>query len=583
MGNGIHFSIHPAIGIARIGNSNEFFVAPESVGAIPPPDAKFKDQNGRILRQGALFHVFRHDSHGTREVIVGKDVKIAWRVHAANRKAAWYAVDEPMDLNPYLVPMAPFRNASFRPRSDLVIDAGSVPISGMKAGPVPMSGKFAGTDVRLGELRTDEKGRLLVLSGKGLSGSLDGSPAKDDSNNDGWHDDIADGPVRATITYGGGDYEADPAYIVVTPPNYGQGIQPVVSMLDVLEDLFHHGQPPAPVIFERDIYPILERLVRCQWVNEGIYMLVGAFSPSDFTDAKLKKILGDPSNRARLARERVFHWFRNPSGTKRRGELLPPFYGDADDFLAEAAYDLSITRRQFECLRLWADGQFVSCPTLPQFQLAEDLDRAPLADCLGGPFSPGVDLPWILRSPLMWDRNFRLKLLPEGTAPRDDFGDVMQRNVCLRPGGPLDGAGPGSITRWLGVPWQTDAAACPSGNSPLKPFLPLPSFWAARVPNSVLTEPAYHMAIDNRIADHRRTMHFSRRHSWWRDIDQGFDARINANVTRWANLGIVAPRPGKPPLPETIWVEGERGLYNEDDDPTVLQARIAEGISDPTP
>jgi hypothetical protein len=311
-------------------------------------------------------------------------------------------------------------------------------------------------------------------------------------------------------------------------------------------------------------------------------MLVGAFSPSDWTDPKLKAVLADAGNSARSERERVFRWFRDPRSPDRKGSLLPPFYGDGDKFPNEGSYDLSLTPRQYECMRLWAKGKFDSGGRYPTpLNETEALDRAPLEECVGGPFGPGVELPWILRQSRMWIAPFRLKVLPEGAPVRDDYGDLLLPKACFRSRGPLDGAGPGTLTRWMGVPWQADAAACPAGNETPKHFLPLPSFWASRVPNWVLTEQAYHLALDGRLGEIRRIMHFNRRHAWWRDIDQGFSARINNNVKQWGRLGIVAPKHGEPPFPSRIWVETGRGGYDEANDPTVQQARIAERVADP--
>ena len=53
---------------------------------------------------------------------------------------------------------------------------------------------------------------------------------------------------------------------MVTPPNYGQGLYGVVTMYDVVYDLFCRTpafgfKPPAKPSFWRHIYPMLERLV----------------------------------------------------------------------------------------------------------------------------------------------------------------------------------------------------------------------------------------------------------------------------------------------------------------------------------
>ena len=58
------FAIHPAIGVARMGNSPESFIGPETPGLSANWDDAtgqfkcFRDMEGRILRQGARFLVF---------------------------------------------------------------------------------------------------------------------------------------------------------------------------------------------------------------------------------------------------------------------------------------------------------------------------------------------------------------------------------------------------------------------------------------------------------------------------------------------------------------------------------------------
>src|SRR6185369_3693654 len=127
------------------------------------------------------------------------------------------------------------------------------------------SGEFLGHKVPLGELRTDASGRLLVLGGFGDSASYPPKPAVTFANNDGWHDDTSDGPVRATVKIGGKEFEAEPAAVAVTPPNFGQGLYGPVTMYDVVYDLFcrEFGMPsPERPSFWRDVFPLYERLVR---------------------------------------------------------------------------------------------------------------------------------------------------------------------------------------------------------------------------------------------------------------------------------------------------------------------------------
>ena len=83
--------IHPSIGVARVGNSDQFYVGPENPG-IPgnwDPDAQkfkpFKDVQGKILRQAARFRIFQFDDAGNplKEITLADGVKIEWRVHVA--------------------------------------------------------------------------------------------------------------------------------------------------------------------------------------------------------------------------------------------------------------------------------------------------------------------------------------------------------------------------------------------------------------------------------------------------------------------------------------------------------------------
>ena len=119
------FRIHPAIGIARVGNSpTSFYIAPETTGGLPidcdpdgipivkegkeQPVSQFKDAQGRIRRQAARFRVFIYDdaSADGREVKIGDELTIVdrhsgqrrkvriedihWTAYLANKKASWY-------------------------------------------------------------------------------------------------------------------------------------------------------------------------------------------------------------------------------------------------------------------------------------------------------------------------------------------------------------------------------------------------------------------------------------------------------------------------------------------------------------
>src|SRR5271165_7177466 len=154
------YKIHPAIGIARLGDSTEFDLSPEAAGALPiecdsegntvlkdgieQPISTFKDAQGRVKRQAARFRVYAYDdAHPTgREVRVGDKIQFAdkrtgqliegeisditWTAYLANKKASWYEFKELEGEHGYTSDH-PLRNADIidtSVRQRLIIDPG---------------------------------------------------------------------------------------------------------------------------------------------------------------------------------------------------------------------------------------------------------------------------------------------------------------------------------------------------------------------------------------------------------------------------------------------------------------------------
>ena len=91
----VRVAVHPAVGIARVGNSaDSFFFGPEVPGALPVAPDGFKDASGAIARQAARFRLYGYDAEGAvvRE-LTAADGAIDWTVSVANKKAAWYDFD----------------------------------------------------------------------------------------------------------------------------------------------------------------------------------------------------------------------------------------------------------------------------------------------------------------------------------------------------------------------------------------------------------------------------------------------------------------------------------------------------------
>ena len=596
-------SVNPPVGIARIGNSDEYFLASDIPGTAPVAENGYKDTLGRVKKQVARFRIYGLDDSGNvvKEITAADGAVINWRVHVANRKAAWYQFNNALDLGAQAIP-SHFRNPlvilPFE-RKKLIIDPGSKSITGINMqGPDYQftGGKFFDMDVPLGEIRTDENGRLLVFGGNGNSASRDGTWAQTFANNDGWHDDISDGTVRATVTIDGTTYEAEPAMVAVTPPNFAPGLFGIVTMYDVVLDLFIRSKwIPAPdkINFWQHIYPILERTVATQWVNSGFYILFGTNSPSDYTNTALLDHLCSPAPEHAELRKKVAGWFRNPGATNFEPEKLPAFYGDAIGEYQNVPNDaLPVTQSQYEWILQWANGNFVAEKPAEQIfdnmtpqQQADALTRAPLEECLGGPFHPGIELTWPFRSLVSWERPFRLKILPEDQSPKDDYGPMLTGDIATSDSGPLNGSGPGSLTRWVGVPWQTDEASCMYGYAPSL-HLVLPTFWAARVPNNVLSADSYMRLTDKTLNIAQRLKHLDHRQDWMRDLGTQYQTRINNMVAKWNELGIITKHPLPEGsrhefLPNQLWVESDRGPFDTND-PTFKQVLTAEDANIPS-
>lgn len=596
-----HVAIYPPIGIARIGNSPEHFLASDLPGVSVVPEGGYKDSQGRIKKEVARFRIYAFNHAG--EVLgelTANEAQIEWRAEVANLKPAWYEFNNALDLGKkYAIPSIR-RNSNVVGgyREQLAIKPSPKSISGVSVVDNQHNfddGKFYNANVDLGHLQTDEAGRLLFFAGDGDAQSYNNQPITTFANNEGWHDDTCDGVIRASVFLNGQTFEAEPAMVAVTPPNFGQGLYGVVTMNDVVQNLFinemNYPNPSANgVEFWRDIYPILERMTNTQWVNVGFYMLFGQNSPSDFTNPALIDVLKDPTAAAKEHRERVFEWFRDPMSTEPSPAKVPPFYGDGfGDYTGIALDDLPITVTQYERLLKWKNGEFtegerpviVPFDQLSPAEQINALNQAALEDCLGGPFHPGIELTWTMRVRDMWKAPYRLKVVAEGEAIQLDFGDLLTPEIALGPNGPCSVNGPGSLTRWMGVPWQTDEASCLSGYT-VSTYLPLPSFWAARVPNQVFAEDGYLRVQAAHLNVAQRLKHLDYRQDWLRDIEADHLTRLTNMVAEWNHLGIITKQEDpilnneEGYLPNVYWVEKGRNFAQEDIDPTFAQVLYAE-------
>lgn len=205
--------IHPGIGMARLGDSDEFYIGPEAPGVVMDPGGSngpgpnggtYRDGQARLKRQAQRYRVYAYDADQkvVAELTSESDLvkSMRWRVHVRNMKAANYAFQ-----GAYLFDPDKLRNPSVQPgkkpieRDKLIIDPGVHAIASGQTGPVVMKGDvFAGIEngtlpgglrfegftpkdrskavdvtykaakgIELGQLRLDPRDRLLFVAAPG--------------------------------------------------------------------------------------------------------------------------------------------------------------------------------------------------------------------------------------------------------------------------------------------------------------------------------------------------------------------------------------------------------------------------------
>ena len=610
------FKIHPAIGIARVGNSTTgFYLAPESPGALPiacdqngvtttGKDGKeavitdFKDSSGAVYRQGARFRVYAYDeaSSAGREIKIGDQMQflapktgmvqmgevtdITWTVYLANKKSNWYEFQQLEGEHGYSS-SHPLRNASITDageRQRLITDPGPQTVNSKNSSaqfaqgqnnsaqsfPPPLD-PFSVTT--LGELLATQQttaagnyNRLVVLGGYGNSGSMFsgfGQPSiQTYANNDGWFDDISDGPVLAIVNYvvlqkdpkdpnkwvktkQTGQAVVDvPAWVIVAYPRYAPQIQDIITMDDLVYDLAIRNQayniniygvapfdgsqkPPDPKdpdamrlwkanakynpdyypYFWRDIWPILQRPNQYQWLLDfeawqgGDPHNTGPGGNLDQQALSIPPFSGENPDEQlyhRQQREFVYNILRKPGQENRLTvpsnprkpaylpHAMPLLCGDnpiSNDLVSKF---LRLTDTQLFFLHQWKEGKFINEQTEdikvePLYPTSASptgaqLDRGVLSNAMGGSFCPGAETTWIMRNPAIYAAPYRInsKLQINSVTRQLNLnevtpGSLSQPAVVANADDTYSiaaGMEPGDITKYSGVPWQSDFNEC---------------------------------------------------------------------------------------------------------------------------
>jgi L-Lysine epsilon oxidase N-terminal/L-lysine epsilon oxidase C-terminal domain len=562
--------IHPGIGIARLGNSQtEFFIGPEIPGVFEPPVGGYKEAGNpaAVKRQAARFRIYGYDSHGkVVQEITADEAQIEWTVHLANKKAEWHEFQGPDGEQSFLT--SPRRNSDIANRRSLILDPGADTVTGrndrkelsdlLRVAQPPLN-------VTLGEIRTDDKGRLLVLGGLGRSGSW--KPANsiiNYANNNGWFDDVSDGPVAAKVTLNNGRHvTVAPSWVIVAPPDFAPAISNVVTLYDVLYEVAlarNFIAPPARISFKKHILPILSRPVLLQWVNSTAFTGHGVGKKGDFlTNAKWRD-LSNNSSQAHDLRKRVFSRLRNPNldpqsqeAIKQADEFfMPRLSGDrGDESEGNVGTFLTLTKTQYEWMEQWVEGNFdADGDNLSNAIDPEGLDRAALEACAGGAFFPGIESGWFMRRASIYKEAFRID--------HDYLDEFDPAHTKI---------GAGDISKRMAIPWQADFFECRQ------------DWWPAQRPDDVLTLANFEEVrqLDIELANltpgttafqkkkTKRDKIWARRLLWARSLPQDSPAGDNEMVKQWSRLGFIVDRKDGTPFD----LNGQPQFVETERDPTL--------------
>jgi hypothetical protein len=422
MANLTAVKIFPTIGIARLGNSPEFFIGPEIPFPAPPPvppGGTYKDAQCRIKRQAQRFRLYGFFDDASVKELTLADGAITWTVHLVNAKAL--------------------------PLETTSIDPGPRTLSGANAVATFANGTYtygaATTEVPLGEAHTDDQGRLIVAGGFGHSASLQSPPPTIAGfDNASWYDDVSDGPVKATIVVGGTPFEAAGAWVICPPPHYAPSVQTVTTLYDVIRQAMIGMSPPmlpqpGTPSFVNDIWPILQRALDARRVAASV------FNPGEHgtISGVIPPGLGQDG-----ARGAIFAELSNPDGG---GTGTMPLLDGAGSDVAP-----TLRKFQYEQMRLWSLGTFTDdWGTVPSLT-PDGLTRAALDTCVGAVFFPGIEATTTIRT-FPYTEPFRL-----------DHAGVK----------------PGDVTMRMARPWQGDFTWCSGGTGHAQN-----SWWPAARPDGV--------------------------------------------------------------------------------------------------
>ncbi len=418
------------------------------------------------------------------------------------------------------------------------------------------------------------------------------------------------------------------AWIATAPPDYAPQIQPLATMYDLICGTVNEEYPTDfslifPVIHRlyrmqwvnlSDFLSPSFREVIDELSEDEFKLLYSNSEEAQPIRNKIFSLFRDPlynyNNEPVIASKSKTDITNIGSGTE---ELKFPFYpGDGINYPGSPAQWFAIPPILYKELTKWRNGDFKSLEgdfssmkalgkhyQNQYLEAAKDdsksallMTRAVLETLYGGGFHPGVELTWPMRHSQMYAENtltfpeitkgnsfFGLREVRIASASAQeqseifykDFGFQMNSDDIKASINPSSANSwlwkntPGDLTKWMGIPWQSDAGSCQ------KVFMdtqyPIPAWWAANLPVDVLTEESLVAMRNQELKPETVQYLYANRVPWLMTTDTGYvgyhaeggylNGLINM-VYKWKDVGVVAGRKAHVNgIPETVYVAAE--------------------------
>jgi len=421
------------------------------------------------------------------------------------------------------------------------------------------------------------------------------------------------------------------AWVASAPPDYAPQIQPISTMYDLICGAANENSTTDFSLIFPTLYRLyrMQWVNVSDFLAPSFREVIDQLKPEEFkclfdSSDKAQPIRNKIFN---LFRNPAYNYTNEPIipsinttditniGGGTEDIKYPSYPGDGINYPGSPAQWFAIPPILYKQLKSWRDGNFDSLDndfssmdeiglyyqniyteaSKDESKSALLMTRAVLETLYGGGFHPGVELTWPMRHNEMYAENdlkfskvsdkaslFGLREIRIASATKEeqkeifynDFGFQMDSdNVkasldTSKTENWLWKATPGDLTKWMGIPWQSDAGSCQ------KVFLdtqyPIPAWWAANLPVDVLTEDSLVKMRDANIGDETKQFIYANRVPWLMTTDTGYvgyhaeggyaNGLINM-VYKWKDIGVVAGRKASigttDGVPEIVYVASE--------------------------